>query len=169
MLNAILPNPLHPAMVHLPIALMLLVPFFAIGALVAIGRGARPLRAWALPSALLAALALSAWVSVETGESADERVEAVVAEAPLATHEEAAEAFLALSAGVFGIALLGLVPGKIGQGARWAGTAGTLALVVVGWRVGHTGGALVYEHGAAAAYVTPASGARPAPDAERDR
>lgn len=169
MLDSLLPYPLHPAVVHLPIALTLLVPVFALGALVAIRRGARPLRAWAIPTALLAALALSAWVSVETGESADEQVEAVVAEVPIVTHEEAAEAFLALSAGVFGVALFGLLDGRAGQIARWAGTAGTLALVVAGWRVGHTGGALVYQHGAAAAYVTPASGARPAPAAERER
>ncbi len=179
MLDAILPYPLHPAVVHLPIALTLLVPLFAIGALVAIRRGAKPLRAWAIPSALLAALAISAWVSVETGESADEQVERVVAEAPIESHEEAAEAFLALSVGVFGVALVGLVHGRVGQIARWAGAAGTVALVVTGWNVGHTGGALVYRHGAASAYATTAAattaaatsawGERPAPHEDGER
>lgn len=153
MLASILPTPLHPAVVHLPIALTVLVPVFAVGTLVAIRRGARAPRAWAVTVALLAALAGSAWASVETGEAADEQVEAVVAEAPIESHEEAAEAFLLASAGVLGIALVGLARGRVGQAARLAGTVGTLVLVVMGWRVGHTGGALVYEHGAATAYM----------------
>jgi hypothetical protein len=38
-------DPLRPAVVHLPIALTLLVPVFAVGALWAIRRGAVPARA----------------------------------------------------------------------------------------------------------------------------
>ena len=52
MLQNLLPNPLHPAVVHLPIALTLLVPIFAIGALVAIRRGAKVVRAWSIAAAL---------------------------------------------------------------------------------------------------------------------
>jgi len=44
-----LPNPLHPAVVHFPIVLALLLPIFAIGALWTIRRGARPRRAWGIP------------------------------------------------------------------------------------------------------------------------
>ena len=46
-----LPNPLHPAVVHFPIVLAVLMPLFVIGALWAIRRGAAPLRAWSLPLA----------------------------------------------------------------------------------------------------------------------
>jgi uncharacterized membrane protein len=159
MFDTILPYPLHPAVVHLPIALTLLVPLFAIGALVVIRRGTRPLRAWGLATALFATLSLSAWAAVETGEEADEQVEAVVAEAPLETHEEAAENFLRLSVIVLGVALVGLASGRAGQAGRIAATLGALVLVVAGWRVGHTGGALVYQHGAAAAYVIDSTGA----------
>jgi hypothetical protein len=154
MLASILPNPLHPAVVHLPIALTLLLPPFAIGALWAIHRGARPLRAWGIATALFAALTLSAWAAVETGEQADEQVERVVAEAPIETHEEAAEGFLVMSLAVLSVALVGLRTGRLGAGARIAGTLGALVLVGAGWRVGHSGGALVYQHGAAAAYAT---------------
>lgn len=153
MLTSILPDPLHPAVVHLPIALTLLLPPFALGALWMIRRGARPLRAWGLASALFAALTLSSWVAVESGEQAGERVERVVDEAPLDAHEEAAEAFLTISAIVLGIALVGLRDGRIGQAARLLGTAGAVVLLGMGWRVGHSGGALVYEHGAASAYT----------------
>ena len=44
-----LPDPLHPAVVHFPIVLMVLLPFVAASALWAIRRGARPVRAWAVP------------------------------------------------------------------------------------------------------------------------
>lgn len=162
MLGALLPTPLHPAIVHLPIALTLLVPPFAIGALWAIRKGARPLRAWGIATALFAALTLSAWASVETGEQADEKVESTVAEAPIGAHEEAAELFLLLSAGTLGVAVVGLLGGRVGASARIAGTLGALALVVAGWRVGHSGGALVYEYGAANAYINAAAAAQTA-------
>jgi hypothetical protein len=38
--------------------------------------------------------------------------------------------------------------------ARGLGTAGAVALVAVAAYVGHSGGKLVYEHGAASAYTT---------------
>lgn len=152
-MQSFIPTPLHPAIVHLPIALSILLPFFAVGALVAIRRGARPLKAWGITTALFAALTLSSWAAVETGEQQTERVEQVIAEAPIETHEEAAEAFLLFSLGVLGVAAIGLTSGKIGTVARIAGTVGALALVAAGYQVGHTGGKLVYQYGAAAAYT----------------
>lgn len=158
-ISNLIPNPLHPAVVHLPIALTLLVPVFAVGAMIAIRRGARPLRAWGITTALLATLSLSAWVSLETGEQQEDRVEQVVPESALNTHEEAAKSFLALSLLVMLIAGVGLMNGKVGTAARLAATAGTVALLVSGYRVGHSGGALVYEHGAASAYAAGTSSA----------
>jgi hypothetical protein len=140
--------------VHLPIALTLLLPVFAVGAVIAIKRGAKVLRAWTIATAMFAALSLSAWVSLETGEDQEDAVEAVVPEAALETHEEGAERFLAISLVVLGVATLGLANGKLGTAARYAATAGTLALVVAGYNVGHSGGNLVYRYGAASAYTT---------------
>lgn len=164
MLSNLLPTPLHPAIVHMPIALTLLVPLFAAGAIVLIGRGARPMRAWGVAAAMLALLSLSAFVSLETGESQEDRVESVVPEQALESHEEAAKVFLALSLGVLGVAVLGLVTGKVGTVARYTAAVGTLVLVVAGYQVGHSGGELVYTHGAAAAYTANAADVA---DAER--
>ena len=119
-----LPNPLHPAVVHFPIVLACLLPLFAIGALVAIRRGARPLRAWSLPLAVGAALTLSSWVAVQTGESQDERVERVVGNAPLEAHEEAAELFLTLSGVLLLVSATGLVGGVVGRAGRITATVG---------------------------------------------
>lgn len=156
MLNALtnlLPTPLHPAVVHMPMALVLLVPAFAAGTLYAIHRGARPMRAWGITTVLLATLSLSAWVSLETGQDQSEKVEEVVAEAAIETHEEAAELFLTLSLIVLGVSTLGLATGKIGSAARAVAAAGIVVLLVAGYRVGRSGGELVYKHGAANAYT----------------
>lgn len=154
-----LPDPLHPAVVHFPVVLAFLLPIFAVGALWTIRRGARPLRAWSLPLAIAASLTLSAWVAVQTGDAQEERVERVVADAPLDTHEKAAEAFIAGSAALLLLMVAGLAPGLIGRGARVLATVGAVVLVAGAAWVGHSGGQLVYRYGAASAY-TDASGRR---------
>lgn len=148
-----LPDPLHPAVIHFPLVLAVLMPFFAVGALWAIRRGARPSRAWALPVVLAAAMAGSAWLATETGEEQEERVEEVVPEAALHEHEEAAERFLVLSGVLLLVAAGGLAGGTFGTAARYVATVGTLAVLVAGFYVGDAGGELVYEHGAANAYT----------------
>lgn len=152
-----LPNPLHPAIVHFPVVLVFLLPIFALGALWAIRRGARPRRAWAIPLAVAGALTLSAWVAIQTGQAQEDRVESVVAESAIHEHEEAAEAFLALSGVLLLVTAAGLFGGVTGRSARVVATAGALALIAAGWRVGDSGGKLVYEHGAASAYVQPST------------
>ena len=88
-----LPDPLHPAVIHFPIVLMVLLPLVAAWALWTIRRGARPAAAWLVPLVTAAALALSSWIAVETGEREEDRVERVVPEASMHGHEEAAERF----------------------------------------------------------------------------
>ena len=155
-----LPNPLHPAIVHFPLVLAMLLPILALGALWAIRRGTTPRKAWAFPAGVAAALALSAWVSVETGESAGEKVEKVVAEQPLESHEESAEAFLAMSAGLALLVGAGLAGGRLGRAARILGTVGTAGLAFAAIQVGHSGGQLVYRYGAASAYVQDSAAAK---------
>ena len=139
-----LPSPLHPAVVHFPIVLMILLPIVALGALWAIRRGTAPVRAWAIPVAVAAGLTLSAWAAVETGESQGEQVEDTLGEQTVATHEDAAERFLLLSGAVFVVSGAGLLRGAVGRAARVVGTVAALGLVAVGYQVGHTGGRLVY-------------------------
>ena len=149
--------PLHPVVVHFPIVLSVLLPISAAWALWAIRKGTTPRRVWSVPAAMAVALAVSALVAVKTGEAQDERVERVVAEQPLETHEEAAETFLALSSGLALLVAAGLVRGRAGGVARMLGTGGAAALVAVAVYVGHSGGKLVYQYGAASAYTGPAA------------
>lgn len=148
-----IPNPVHPAVVHLPIALAVLLPGLALLTLVAVARGLLPARAWLLVVLLQAVLVGSAWLALETGEEQEERVERVVAERYIEGHEEAAERFLVLAVAVLALTATGLLRGRLGEAGRAVATAATLAVLVGGFLVGRSGGELVYEHGAASAYV----------------
>jgi uncharacterized membrane protein len=160
-----LPDPLHPAIVHFPVVLAFLLPISAAVALWTIRKGSRPSRAWAAPLAIAAALVLSSWLAVQTGESQGERVERVVQEQPLESHEESAEAFLTGSIVVLVITSAGLLRGIPGKISRIGATVGAIGLVAGAAYVGHTGGQLVYRYGAASAYTTP--GTQPGTDANR--
>ena len=152
-----LPNPLHPAIVHFPIVLAFLLPLFIGGAWWSIRRGAVVRRAWLVPTAVAVALVASAWLSVQTGDAQSERVEQFVGAAPLDAHEDLAEAFLTASAAMALLTVAGLLGGRPGRTARTLTGFGSLALAGLVVRVGHTGGELVYRHGAASAYTAPAS------------
>ncbi|HMA02710.1 MAG TPA: DUF2231 domain-containing protein [Gemmatimonadaceae bacterium] len=152
-----IPDPLHPAIVHFPIVLMFVLPVLALWAIWRISRGDKPRRTWAIPLLAAAFLALSSWAAVATGERDSDKVERVVSDQPLDTHEETAELFLALSVGVVVIAGAGLLSGTIGRSARILTAAAAMGLIVVGARAGHSGGALVYKHGAAGAYSQPST------------
>jgi len=154
-----LPEPLHPAIVHFPVVLAVLAPLAALAAFGAIRAGWLPSRAWVAVVLLHALLAGSAWLAVETGESQEEKVERVVRERFIETHEEAAERFLAVVAVAFVVSAGGLLGGRlggIGRGVTVAAGAVALASAVA---VGHSGGELVYKHGAANAYVEQAASA----------
>ena len=148
-----LPNPLHPAVVHFPVVLAFLLPLIAGGTMFAIRRGARIRRAWLLPLSFAAALAASSWLAVETGEDEEGKVEKVlVTEDPLSAHEDMAETFLSASAVLLLVASAGLLGGIPGRAARVLTLTGSLVLVAGAARVGHSGGELVYRYGAASAY-----------------
>lgn len=150
-----IPYPLHPAIVHFPIVLALLAPILAAAAFWAIHSGRVTRRAWIGILVVQIALVGAAWAATETGEQEEERVERVVAERHIEEHEEAAERFLALAALVLPLAAAGLLAGPIGTLNRVLTIALSVAALGAAGAVGHSGGELVYRHGAAAAYVQP--------------
>jgi uncharacterized membrane protein len=181
-----IPDPLHPAIVHYPIVLATLLPLAAVVALILIAKGGHARKTWAFVVALSAMLALAS--AVKTGESQEDAVEEVVAEEPIHEHEEAGERMLIFSG--IGVLLvgLGLANGGLGRAGRWIGTAGSVALLVAAYQVGRLGGEsvallvaayqvgrlggeLVYEHGAAQAYIEEAAPAAvpTAAESEEDR
>ena len=150
--------PLHPLVVHFPVVLAVLLPISIVVALWVIRKGATPRRVWSVPLAFAAALAASAWVATETGESQEDRVERVIARGALHGHEEAAERFLVLSGVLVLVAVGGLARGTVGRASRLVTAAGAVGVLAAGVQVGHSGGLLVYREGAASAYANPVPG-----------
>lgn len=148
-----LPDPLHPAIVHLPIALAILLPLCTGCAAVAIHTGLLPRSAWFGVVLLGFVLVLSSWAALETGEDQEERVERVVAAHFIEEHQDAAKIFTAIGAVLFFVTMAGLVEGKTGDIARGISVLLALGLLAAGVQVGRLGGALVYEHGATLAYA----------------
>ena len=153
-----MPQPLHPAIVHFPIVLVLLLPAAALAAFVLVRRG-HPVRASWLPVVVLAfLLSVSSLAAVRTGGEDEERVEEVVSEAAIERHEERAEAFLPLTVVLLVIAAAGLVEGRAGTAIRATTVVAAMGLMLAGWAVGHSGGELVYRHGAATAWTSGSAG-----------
>lgn len=153
-----IPDPLHPAVVHLPIALAILIPVLAVLGTVLIHKRYFAPETWMVVVFLQALLVASSWLAIETGEEQEDRVERVVAERHIERHEAAAERFTVLA----GISLLagaaGLLPARLGRIGRSVGALATLGVLAAGISVGHSGGELVYKHGAASAFAETTSG-----------
>lgn len=151
-----MPNPLHPAVVHFPLVLSVLIPFVAAVALFVSRRPGAGRGAWIGLTVMAALLVGSTWLAIETGQQQEDVVERVVSERLIQGHEEAAEGLLLGSAILTAVILLGLAPARVGRGARWLSVPTGLVVLVLAVRVGDLGGKLVYQHGAASAYVTSA-------------
>lgn len=148
--------PLHPALVHLPLGLAFVLPLLALGLTIAALRGRWSPGAWAVLVGLLFLTVGGGLAAMSTGEQQEDVVERVVPESVIEQHEERAEAFVWASGAVLALALSALVLKKEGPRRVLAMgvTAGTVAMALLAVWTGHSGGELVYSHGAASAYTT---------------
>lgn len=143
-----MPSPLHPAIVHFPIVLILLGTAVALAAAFT----ARWHIRW-LAALLLALGALGTFAAMRSGEEEGEAVErSRPAEALLEAHEEWAErtqgAAIAGALILIGAAAVTTRRPAIAQALSIAGAAATLAASWCVYETGHRGGQLVYRHGA---------------------
>ena len=137
----------------MPLALAALLPFAVIGALIAIRRGVPAKSAWGLVVVVMAILAVSAVIGVKTGEDEEDVVEEVVDNDIIHEHEERGALFRNIALLTLLVGFGGLAQGKVGSFSRGAGTGLAFMVAFLGWRAGESGGDLVYEHGAANAYI----------------
>jgi uncharacterized membrane protein len=157
-------DPMHPALVHVPLGLALAMPLVAGGLALAIWRGLLPRRAWLVAASLQLLLVAGGAAAYLAGEREERRVERVVGKELIESHEDRAEAFLWAAGAVLAVALAGLaLPERRVPAAAAVATAGAIAVAALGVWTGKAGGELVYRHGAASAY----SGATPTAGADR--
>jgi uncharacterized membrane protein len=150
--------PLHPAIVHVPLGLSLVLPLVAFGVTVGLWRAWISPRAFWMVVALQAVVFGAGFVALETGEKEGERIERVVGKTRIHEHEEAAERFMVAAGVSLAVGIAGLFLMKREKALRWAAagaTAGTVAAAALALSAGKAGGELVYLHGAAAVYAQP--------------
>jgi uncharacterized membrane protein len=150
---------LHPAVVHVPLGLAVVLPIVLL-VLVNHTRWGWPRSAFGIAVALQAVLFLGALLALRTGEGAEERVEHRVPDAAIETHEHWATAFTWTAGGVLALLLAGwwLPANRKRFAVRAAAVAGSFAVLGLGVVAGYKGGELVYTHGAAGVAAPPTGG-----------
>ncbi len=163
-----MPNPLHPALVHVPLGLAVGMPVVAIGVALALWRNALPRRGWAVVVALQVLLFGGGVAAFLAGDKEGDRAEKIVGEKAVDEHEERAEAFL-WAAGAVAVASAAVlfVPARAAVPLAAIAAAGSLVVAGLGIWTGKAGGALVYERGAASAWVRGGPAPAPEPSGER--
>lgn len=144
--------PLHPVMVHFPIALTIFLLFVFPALVLWMGRQEQRQKAWVVASSLSLLLILLSYGALFTGEQDEEMVEKVISHDLIHEHEEAAELFFYFSWLPFLVSLAGLRPWTGRMAARWLTVLLQIGLVYLMLDVAHKGGELVYRHGAARAH-----------------
>lgn len=146
--------PLHPAIVHLPLALTFVLPVLVIVFAWAINTGKMDKRLWFVIIGLQVLVTATGYISLETGETDEHKVEAIVGKEIIHEHEEAAEVFvgttvISLAAGI----VIWFLQGSLQQKARYALIAISLLPIFFAFKTGTLGGEIVYQHGGASAHV----------------
>jgi uncharacterized membrane protein len=160
----LIPDPLHPAVVHFPIVLILLGAAAAIVA--AFWRGGRLPR---FAAVLLALGALGAWAAVESGESSGGLLES--GSPQMETLVDAHEMWAKRTLGITVLAAVAAVAAvlvrrwpRYARGVAVVAAVASAAAAYAVYETGHRGGALVYRHaaGVAVAANAPTTASGPA-------
>lgn len=158
--------PLHPAIVHLPLGLAFALPWIALWSGVLLLRGSGGRGSWGLLVSLQALVVAGALGAAASGDTDAELARRFVDPARIEEHEAGAQLFIACAvastiAGFVTLRRLGKPGLRLAIGATLLLSLLTASL---GLRVGHAGGLLVYELGAANAHRAPRSAAPRSPE-----
>jgi uncharacterized membrane protein len=146
--------PLHPIIVHFPIALTFILPILILVFAYMIKTKKMSHLAWLVIIGLQVATTASGYIALETGENEEHAVEKVLDKKYIQAHEESAEIFvgftvlaLVLSVGTY------FLRTELQFVAQLVICAVTLISAYFAYNTGSLGGELVYRHGAAEAYT----------------
>lgn len=147
-------TPLHPMIVHLPMALSILMPFVVIFFALMIKYNKMSSKGWLFVVGLQLLMVITGYVALETGETEEDIVEKVLPKKYIHDHEEAAEIFVGST--VISL-VLSIAAFLIRKDLSFILKI-TIAFVGVissflAYRVGSLGGEIVYVHGAGKAYL----------------
>ncbi len=159
--------PIHPIIVHFPIALSFIIPLILVLVFIGTKKDLFTSKVLIIPLLLQLIVVGSGYLAMEFGEDDEEKVEKVVAEQHIEEHEEAAEFFIYSQSVVLALLLAALFLQSVGILKPLALIASVLAIYPT-ILTGHSGGKLVYQYGAASAHATNANGSQVNPSNEGD-
>ena len=146
--------PFHPIIVHFPIALTFILPPLVFVFALMIKKNKMSPQAWFIIIGLQLLTTVTGYVSLESGEEAEDVVEKVLDKKLIHEHEERAEIFVGSTVVALVLSIVAFFLRKEFQFML------KLAVAVIGlvsgflaYRTGESGGELVYRYGAASAYA----------------
>lgn len=168
--------PLHPAIVHLPLALTFVLPALILVFIWAIRSGKMSREMWVVIVGLQLLITASGYLALETGETDEDKVAKVAGIVLVQTHEQTAEIFVgttvvSLAVGVVAIFL----QAQFQLYARLAVLVLSLLSCVFAFKTGEIGGEIVYAQNGASVHAAGSTvtirehtGVESGPEAEPD-
>ncbi len=154
----------HAAIVHVPLGLAVVMPLLAGALTLAIWRRRLPRSAFAIVTVLQLAVVGAGLLAIRLGNADAETTEQVAPEQAVDAHEDAAEAFVWIAAGVLVAAAVALVvPARRVPAMGALVTAGALAAAALGVSAGAKGGQLVHGDGVGVPRLAASSATAAAP------
>ena len=141
-----LPDPLHPAVVHFPIVLMLIAPLVTAYVLWRLRGAESRTKTWFIVPVLLAAVAVSGFVAQQSGEQGEEVAEEFVEHDVIERHEEQGKQFVWFALATVVVAAAAFASGSVGWSLRMLTLVMTIVGAILVTRTGHSGGTMVYDH-----------------------
>jgi uncharacterized membrane protein len=145
--------PIHPSVVHFPIVLTMILPVLVLAFAFMIRTNKMSPHGWLIIIGLQLTTVMTGYIALETGETDEKIAEKVVSKKLIHAHEESAKIFV-------GIAVLALVTSIavffIRKDLQFKVYLVIMLINLIAgvqvWRVGLSGGELVYLHGAGSAH-----------------